>query len=391
MVWKRNVAVSRCLPMEAIESPVALLQELIRIPSVNPDGAPDEDAAGERECAEWVGRFLEGIGATVTFEEVLPGRPNVIGRFPSTSSRRGLVLAPHTDTVSVRGMTIDPFGGEISDGKIYGRGASDTKGTMAAMLWALHLEREAIPGYAHPIAFAGMMGEEASQPGSRHFAANHADEFSFALVGEPTELETVYANKGCVWIELSTTGKSCHGSTPERGENAIRKLIPILEPLLRRIEERLPQYADDILGLPTVSLGKIEGGTSPNIVPSSCRVVLDFRETPALHEAGGSLGLVRELLPSEDAEIAAKVLGESSPLLTDTRHPGVERLESIGSRLTTAPWFCDAGRFAECGLASVACGPGKIAQAHTKDEYLSIADLEAGVAFYRRFLRTWAE
>ncbi|MEX2580204.1 MAG: M20 family metallopeptidase [Verrucomicrobiales bacterium] len=377
--------------MNIPSSPTELLRELIRIPSVNPDGAPDQGATGEKQCAEWVGAFLRNCGAEVRFEEVLPGRPNVIGRFPGGDGKPGLLFAPHTDTVSARGMSIDPFAAAMRDGRVFGRGASDTKGTMAAMLWALRETRDEIPRFSSAVAFAGLMGEEAGQPGSKHFADRHGDEFAFAVVGEPTELETVYAHKGCAWLELTARGRSCHGSTPERGDNAVRKMMSLLDGLLTRLEGRLPDFADPVLGNPTVSLGMIDGGTSPNIVPAECRALLDFRETPTLNRSGGSRRLVEEFLEETNLadEVEVAVLVDSTPLLTDPATDGVRRLESIGSPLATAPWFCDAGRLAEGGIPSVACGPGSIAQAHTKDESLAIDDLEAGVEFYLRFLRTF--
>ncbi|MEM9282904.1 MAG: M20/M25/M40 family metallo-hydrolase [Verrucomicrobiota bacterium] len=374
------------------DSVVALLQALIRIRSVNPDGAIDEDASGEKECAEWVGEFLRSCEAVVEFEEVRPGRPNVIGYFDGPESAPYIALAPHLDTVSVNGMTIDPFAGEVSEGKILGRGASDTKGTMAAMLWALHSSREALPKLSRRIAFVGLMGEEAGQPGSIHFAAHHANEFEFAVVGEPTQLETVYASKGCVWVELSTQGRACHGSTPHLGKNAVLEMMPILGEIVSLLERRLEDYPDKTLGNPTVSLGRIQGGSSPNIVPDKCSATLDFRETPALHAAGGGLTLVKTILREKgwESKVEVRVLGDSVPLLTDPETDGVRRLCSIGSPLATAPWFCDAGRLAEGGIPAVAAGPGSIAQAHTKDEYLTIKDLEAGVEFYRRFLLSYA-
>lgn len=374
------------------QSVTELLQELIRIPSVNPDGAPDQGATGEGAMAKAVGAFLETCGATVSYEEVLPDRPNVIGRFPASKEKPGLLFAPHTDTVSVRGMSIDPFAAEIREGRIYGRGASDTKGTMAAMLWAFYELRDQIPNLEVPVAFVGLMGEEAGQPGSKHFAKAHAHEFDFAVVGEPTSLETVYAHKGCVWLELTTQGRSCHGSTPHLGENAILKLAPVLEDLYSTLEKRLESFSDPDLGMPTVSLGQIEGGSSPNIVPSSCRATLDFRETPELHSHGGGLALVTDYLREHDLvdTISIRIIGDSVPLRTDPGEDGIQRLQSIGSELTTAPWFCDAGRLSEEGLASVACGPGQIAQAHTKDEFLAIIDLEAGVEFYKKFLLTYS-
>src|SRR4051812_44601211 len=124
--------------MSTPASAVELLQSLVRIPSVNPAGDPGTDKVGEQACAEYLVEILRDLGADVTLREVLPGRPNVVGRFPSDRpGKPRLLLAPHTDTVSVAGMTIDPFGAELRDGKIWGRGACDTKGSMTAMLWAL--------------------------------------------------------------------------------------------------------------------------------------------------------------------------------------------------------------------------------------------------------------
>jgi acetylornithine deacetylase/succinyl-diaminopimelate desuccinylase-like protein len=128
-----------------------LLQTLVRIPSVNPAGTPGTEHVGEEQCARYVGEFLRGLGAETEVREVLPGRPNVVARFPSDRpGKPRLLFAPHTDTVSVAGMTIEPFGGEVRAGRVWGRGASDTKGSMAAMLWALQAARSAIPALGWP-------------------------------------------------------------------------------------------------------------------------------------------------------------------------------------------------------------------------------------------------
>src|SRR5690349_4629043 len=125
-----------------VSSVVELLQALIRIPSVNPAGTPGTDEVGEERCARFLCGFLTELGAHAELRQVLPGRPNAVARFPSDGTGKPrLLFAPHIDTVSVAGMSIDPFGGELREGKVWGRGASDTKGSMAAMLWALHLER----------------------------------------------------------------------------------------------------------------------------------------------------------------------------------------------------------------------------------------------------------
>jgi len=241
-----------------MQSVTKILQDLIQIPSVNPDGDTGTESTGELQCAQWVAEFLESLGAEVELETVLPDRPNVIANFKTSKPNvPRLLFAPHLDTVSVKGMTVDPFAGEIRDEKIYGRGASDTKGTMAAMLWAFQQLQNSLSDLNASISFVGLMGEETGQPGSQHFAKHHGDEYDFAIVGEPTELDVVYTHKGCVWLELSCTGKAAHGSTPERGENAILKLNQFLSKLLPELEQQFTNYEDSDLGFPTINLGRI--------------------------------------------------------------------------------------------------------------------------------------
>lgn len=378
-----------------IDSPAQLLSALIRVPSVNPDGDPGSPHTGEAACARFVGDFLaSACGAAVTYDEVLPGRPNVIARLTPhhpDSSKPRILFAPHTDTVSVVGMTIDPFGGEIRDGKVWGRGASDTKGTMAAMLWAFRGLRERLPDFPVEITFAGFMGEETGQPGSQHFAAAYRGQFDFAIVGEPTGLDVVHTHKGCVWVELTASGRACHGASPELGENAITRLLPVLQAIDTELRAELATFKNPVLGPATVNIGMVRGGSRTNIVPDRCTAALDFRETPELAAAGGALGRLGALLQRRGwaESIAVKATIDTRPLDTDVANPYVQKLLGLGARPVGAPWFCDAAWLSELGdIPSVACGPGSIAQAHTEDEWLSIADLEAGAAFYRRFLES---
>jgi acetylornithine deacetylase/succinyl-diaminopimelate desuccinylase family protein len=361
-----------------------ILQSLVRIPSVNPDGDPGTDQTGELACAEWVGGFLRRLGAEVTFDEVLPGRPNVIGRFAASAGKPKVLLAPHLDTVSVGGMTIDPFAAEIRDGRLWGRGASDTKGTAAAMLAALERIKEQLPTLGAEITFVGLMGEESSQYGSKHFAKHHP-EFDFALVGEPTECKVVHTHKGSLWADLITHGKAVHGATPERGENAILKMLPILQRLSTEFVQQLrdPAFHHAVLGNSTVNFGVIRGGARKNIVADRCEASLDIRYTPRLHERG-VMAFLTHFLKGEDVEIRSFV--ECAPLDTDPLNPYVVKLAAAGHGLTGAPWFCDAAWLAAAGIPSVAAGPGSIAQAHTCDEYISLQALEDGVDFYQRFL-----
>src|SRR5277367_5030227 len=256
-----------------------LLQALVRIPSVNPHGSPGIDKPGEQACAEFVAGFLRECGAEVELREVAPGRPNVLGRFPANApGKKRVMLAPHLDTVSVVGMTIDPFGGEIRDGKIWGRGATDTKGCMAAMLWSLRELRERIPDLEHEIWFAGLMGEEAGQEGARAFVKQ--ERADFALIGEPTGRDIVYTHKGAYWLNLRTTGRAVHASNPALGENAIYKMADVLRCIRDEIAPRLAAQSDPVLGSPTISAGMIRGGTKTNIVPDFCELEVDTRTIP---------------------------------------------------------------------------------------------------------------
>ncbi len=386
----KSVAQSR--PMQPFpKSVVELTQALVRIPSVNPDGDPGTSATGEQACAAYVAAFLTHIGAAAELEEVLPGRPNVIGRFPSKPAADGqrkprLLFGPHTDTVSVGGMTIEPFGGELRDGRVWGRGASDTKGPMAAMLWALHELRTEIADLPVEVHFVGFMSEESSQHGSRHFAQHHP-EYDFALIGEPTSLRTVLKHKGCLWADVQTTGVAVHGATPELGVNAIAKMAPIIAALDGEFRELLLEVGsvDALLGQSTINLGIIQGGTRSNIVADSCTLRVDIRMTPQLYRQGGGLALLETFVSRFDATVSP--LPEAPPLDTDEANPFVQALIRSGATTTGAPWFCDAAYLAIAGIPAIAIGPGSIAQAHTKDEWISIADLEAGAAFFAKFLR----
>ncbi len=370
-------------------SAVQLLRDLIAIPSVNPDGDPGTDQTGEKACGEFVGDFLKRCGAEVNFEEVLPDRANAIGRFPcETDAERTILFGPHLDTVGIAGMTIDPFGAEMRDGRIWGRGASDTKGTMAAMLWALHEMREAIPRLNTRVMFVGFMSEESSQFGSQHFGKNHAGEVDFALVGEPTQLDVVFAHKACWWLKLEARGAAAHGSRPELGDNAVMKMAGALQAIDTDFRASLAEFSDDVLGLPTISVNMCHGGTRSNVVPDFCSAVVDVRATPALHQRGVDQ-VLREFLDSRGfGEISLSITAKAPTLRTDPANPFVQNLQERGSKLVTAPWFCDGGWLAEAGIPSVAIGPGSIDQAHTKDEWIAVDDLEAGARYFQRFLES---
>jgi len=361
---------------------IELLQALVRIPSVNPDGDTGVAQTGEAECAFYVGEFLQKMGVRVEYDEVFPGRPNIVGIFPGGAGKKRLVFAPHLDTVGVTGMTIDPFAAEVRDGKLWGRGASDTKGPMAAMLWALWEMRERIPALGWEIGFAGLMGEETGQHGSKAFAQKHRADF--AVVGEPTELSIVHAHKGCTWLYLTTRGHAVHAATPERGENAIDRMMEALHIVREQIAPRFEVMRDPILGAPTASIGTIRGGVKTNVVPDYCEASVDIRTLPVQNRPGFAEELITELRAACPGLEARWI--QSPPLWTDPGHPLIAALERAGGECRGAPWFCDAAVLSAAGIPAVAVGPGSIAQAHTADEWIALEDLHRGVAFYKAFL-----
>ncbi|MEP4079122.1 M20 family metallopeptidase [Haloferula sp.] len=363
-----------------------LLQQLVRIPSVNPDNSPGTDSTGEGAIADFLAEWLRDLGAEVVLEEVKPGRPNLIARFAPLDGRPRILLGPHLDTVGVGGMSIDPFSAEIRDGKIWGRGTSDTKGPMAAMLWGLKENAAALKDSPIAVDFVGFMGEESAQWGSIQFGQKYGKDYQFAIAGEPTSLDVVHTTKGSLWATLRATGKAAHSSQPERGENAVMKLARALDHLERDLIPKLATFTHPILGPSTLNIGVFHGGSRPNIVPDHAEAEIDIRITPSLTEAGGALKLVEDALASQDIEIIAP--GEKPPMETPTDNPWIKRIQSVRSdtRTVGAPWFSDASHLAEFGIPSICMGPGSIDQAHTKDEFISIEALEEGADFFRDFV-----
>ncbi len=372
---------------------VSLLQHLVRIPSVNPDNSPGTELTREEEIAVFLGGWLEALGAEVSLEEIQPGRPNLIARFAPLDGRPRILLGPHLDTVGVAGMTIEPFGGGLRDGRVWGRGASDTKGPMAAMLWALRQTAEMQPDLPVAVDFVAFMGEESGQLGSKDFARRHARDYQFAAVGEPTSLQVVHVTKGSLWTTLRATGTAAHSSQPERGDNAILKLARALDMLDHHLGHALAKFTHPVLGRSTMNVGLIRGGSRPNIVPDLAEAEIDIRITPSLAEAGGALELLRETLAAHDLPVEIVRPHENPPMETPADHPMIRKLMDAaeGTGLAGAPWFSDAAHLSHAGLPSVCIGPGSIDQAHTKDEFIEVAALEQGAAFFESFIRGLAE
>lgn len=375
-----------------MSGPVELLQQLVRIPSVNPDNPAGTDRIGEQELALYLKGWLEDLGAEAVLEEIKPGRPNLIARFAPRDGRPRVLLGPHLDTVGVGSMTIDPFGGEIRDGKLWGRGASDTKGPMAAMLWGLKENAAILKDLPIAVDFVAFMGEESGQWGSKDFAKHHGHDYSFAIVGEPTSLDIVYTTKGSLWSTLRATGKAAHSSQPERGDNAAMKLARALDILERELSAELATYVHPVLGRSTINVGVLRAGSRPNIVPDLAEAEIDIRITPALRDAGGALDLLTRTIARLGLPLEIVGPHENPPMEMPATQPYIQRIEKVrpASKPVGAPWFSDAAHLSSAGLPSVCMGPGSIDQAHTCDEFISVAALEEGAAFFADFVRSLA-
>jgi acetylornithine deacetylase/succinyl-diaminopimelate desuccinylase-like protein len=374
-----------------MSSVARLLRELIALPSVNPAVLPAGDPrAGEQRAAGFLAATAARAGLDVELTEVLAGRPNVLARLtPARPIERRILLAPHTDTVG--GEADGMFDPVRRGGRLHGRGACDTKGSIAAMLTALMaLARGADRPKRTEIVFAGLIDEENAQAGSRALVAG-GFKADLAIVGEPTRLEVVTAHKGDLWLQLETRGKAAHGSRPDLGRNAVHAMARVVDVLETAYARQLRRRRHPLLGVPTINVGTIHGGAQPNIVPDRCRVSLDRRTIPGERDAG----VRREILALlRHHRLAARMLdlrhAPCPALETDARLPLVRQLMgAVGQRRAVGVhYFCDAAVLATGGTPSVVFGPGDIAQAHTADEWVSLRQLDEATRILLRFLRS---
>ncbi len=377
-----------------------LLAELIALPSVNPAFAPQSGAAarqarllhpfaGEKRVADFLASVAARAGLEVEFQKVLPGRSNVIARLlPRNKIRQTILLAPHLDTV---GADDSQFVPHRKNGRLYGRGACDTKGSVAAMLTVLcELANAKSRPSETEIVFAGLVDEENAQAGSRALTAG-GFKADLAIVGEPTRLQVVTAHKGSLWLQLETRGKAEHGATPQLGQNAVHEMARIVDALEADYAARLRRRRHSLLGMATVNMGMISGGAQPNIVPDCCTITIDRRTLPGETEPGVRREIAALLRAKRlSAKIFSTKLAPCLPLETNPKLPLVRQfLRSVGQiRPAGVDFFCDAAVLSQGGIPSAVFGPGDIAQAHTADEWISLDSLERGKNLLLNFLKS---
>jgi acetylornithine deacetylase len=371
-----------------------LLAELVRLPSVNPMGRTDipADLCYESRVTDRLESWLRDLGVSVTRQPVAPGRDNLIARYdPPTPAPHTLLFECHQDTVPVDGMTVEPFAARIEGGKLYGRGACDVKAGGVAMFGAfrrLVLER---PTGSAAVVLAFTVDEEHTFLGVQRLV--QAVRSDFAVVAEPTLLNIVRAHKGVARWTLDTTGTACHSSTPERGVNAVYRMAKVLT-AVEEYAGRLQAYrTDPLLGPPTLSVGVVSGGVSPNTIPDSCRICLDRRTMPGERGTDVMADLTRHLRtrPEIDFPFTTAMTLDCPALAPTGGDEFVARLgDAIGPhRVIAVPFGTDASTIQEAGTPAVVFGPGDIAQAHTKDEWVELAQVQRAAEVLWKFATNW--
>ena len=365
------------------------LWELVEIPSVNPAFLPaDDQRAGEHDVAAYLAEQGEALKLELEWQPVFEGRSNVILRLlPKTPPKTRILLAPHLDTVGGEGPHL--FRPKVSNGRLYGRGACDTKGSVAAMLTALgNIASSGRRPNETEIVFLGLVDEENAQMGSRTLV-KEGWRANLAVVGEPTRLEVVTAHKGDVWLALETSGKAAHGARPALGRNAVHEMARIVDILETEYADRLTRQQHPLLGHPTINVGKITGGNQPNIVPDRCVIEVDRRYLPGETEAGIRQE-IKQLLEHHQLRPRLRSLKPAPcwPLETNETLPLVQQFQQSvrRRRASGVDFFCDAGVLDRGGIPSLVFGPGNIAQAHTSNEWIPLRSLDRATDLLERFL-----
>ncbi len=367
---------------------LSLLKDLVATSSENPPGREDKVAKVLRDHMESHGIGCVSVGPS--------RRPNLI--FSSHDGCRGnLVMHGHMDTVPIgkpEAWSHDPFGSEIVDGLLYGRGACDMKGPVAALAETLIIYAQ--EHHNQPLLVLNTSDEEIGFSGAEKVVkSGELAGVRYGVCAEPTNLQVLAGEKGLFWSRVVATGKSAHGSRPEEGVNAINACIEAIDVLL---SDEYPYEKDRLLGKPTINLGLIRGGIMANIVPDSCEAHLDFRtvkgQTPEsllklmnerLHSAGLS-----DLVKVEYMHGKPAVMTPHDSVIVQVAVEEVERVTGVRPTLGAATYGTDCSVLqSKSGILNIICGPGSIEQAHQPNEYISLNQLYKAVDAYlgiaRRF------
>ena len=370
-----------------------LISDLVKIPST-----PDSENY-EKDVAEFIYEFFQNEGIESKLQKVKDERPNVVAKIKGTGEGKSLMLTGHMDTVPAYDMDIEPFSGEIRDGKIFGRGSVDMKGPLACMILALVAIKRADIKLKGDLIFVGVIEEEYKSFGTEYLVKN-GPKADAAIVGEPTKLDIAAGHRGLEWLEITIEGKTAHGGTASEGINAISKAAKFINKVE---EELLPQFAErthDLIGPPTLNFGVIKGGTQPSSVAGECKIQIDRRWTPleTLDQVFADLnGIIKEL-QKEDKDFKASVKRipsnmatmDHKPMEISLDHPLVKKLqkatETIRKKkadIISFPGWTDASLISNfANIDTVVFGPGDISCAHSEVEYIDYKEAYQGFLIY---------
>ena len=369
---------------------VELCAQLIRRRSVNPPG--DELAA-----AQYLAAYLQRAGLDV---ELLPhgaGRASLLAGLHGAGDRPGLLWVGHLDTVDVGAAPWqrDPFSGDVAQGRVWGRGAADMKGGVAAMAVAAAALARAHAAAAAPLGgdllLAFTAGEEIDSLGAKQVLLRNLPPVQAVCVAEPSDNQLYIAEKGCLWLEFTTYGKGAHGAMPELGHNAVTDMLAVLAGLP---DLPIPCDPHPLLGRHTLSVGTIQGGALTNLVPDRCQATVDLRSVPGQDHAA-ILRLVQAYLdelaqrrPGLRAE--ARPTNDIPPVTTAPDDPLVLAFNAALAEVTGQPctpggvrYYTDGALYAPAlHVPMVICGPGAPGMAHQTDEYVDVQRLVEAAQIY---------
>lgn len=372
--------------MEKNFDAIRLTKELVAFDTINPPGA-------ERIAARHIGELLKGSGFDVSYHDFDTERTSVVARRISAPDGPALCFTGHLDTVPLGNAvwSKDPFGGEIEGDRIYGRGTSDMKGGVAAMVAAaLRLARSGKRGSS--IVLILTAGEETGSQGAANLTSMIGlGPVGAMVVGEPTSNYPLVGHKGALWIEAQVKGVSAHGSMPEKGVNAICRAARALV-RLEAFRFEIPPHP--LLGSPTLNVGTISGGTNINLVPDRTTIGIDIRTIPGQDE-DAILKSIQAVLPA-DSEIK-KVLSMGG-IATDPQHEWVRQAFDIvapflGGRPLprAATYFTDASFLTPAfgHPPTLLLGPGEPEMAHKTDEFCLVSRIEQAAEVYYQIAEKW--
>ena len=375
------------LSAEMDEEVVNICSRLVSIPSFNPPG-------NELEIATFVHNYL--IAAGLRSELLYHGsqRASVIAHLPGTGEKDALLFSAHLDTVPVGAEQWQhaPYQAELSEGRIWGRGTADMKGGLAAIMVAAKTLASSNLPPSGDLVLALSAGEEVNMLGANTLVQRpELAHLQGMLVAEPTSNDLVIAEKGILWLEITTMGKTAHGSMPEFGRNAVRMMLKLID-AFDRLE--FPFEAHPLLGNFSRSLNTINGGLLTNVVPDQCKISIDMRTVPGQDhsEIVHQVQALIDQLASDDADFCATLLTTQAgaALATSPDDPMVLTLSDIITQVTGEKplpkgvrYFTDTAIYAPHTPAPlIICGPGRAEMAHQPNEYVEVEKLKQAARIY---------